>query len=284
MATENWPSVIIIDHLPNDDGEVSHMIAALLLGRKGSVGFPGKNTYPILGRPLMAYPLLAAVFAKKVDRVYVSTDDERIMEIGEKNGAHIIIRPPELASKTALGEHAYVHGYRVIKEKLKAESSRLEGEKIELMVLLFCNAATILGQTIDQGIDILRQNPEYDSAVTVSCYNMWSPLRARKIGPDGLLQPFVPFETFGDPAMLNCDRDSQGDVLFADMGVSIVRPRCLENIEQGLLPQKWMGRKIYPLKQWGGCDVDYEWQIPSVEYWLKQHGFSDSASPYNSTE
>jgi hypothetical protein len=250
------------------------MIAALLLGRKGSAGFPGKNLYPILGRPLMAYPLLAAVSAKKVDSVYVSTDDERIMEIGESHGAHIIVRPPELASKLALGEHAYVHGYQVIRDSMP------NGQDLELLVLLFCNAATILGQTIDQGIDILRQNPEYDSAVTVSCYNMWSPLRARKIGPDGLLHPFVPFETFGDPATLNCDRDSQGDVWFADMSVSIVRPSCLEHLEMGLLPQKWMGQKIYPLKQWGGCDVDYEGQIPGVEYWLIKNGFTENRTPY----
>lgn len=256
------------------------MIAALLLGRKGSVGFPGKNLYPILGRPLMEYPLLAAVSAKKVDSVYVSTDDEQIMDIGRRCGAEIIVRPPELASKTALGEHAYVHGYRVIREKLKAQGSKLKVEEIELMVLLFCNAATILADTIDRGIEILRKNPEYDSVVTVSCYNMWSPLRARKIGDDGLLHPFVPFETFGDPKTLNCDRDSQGDVWFADVALSIVRPHCLENLEEGLLPQKWMGRKIYPLKQIAGCDVDFEWQIPGVEYWLKQNGFSETTTPY----
>ena len=146
------------------------------------------------------------------------------------------------------------------------------------MVLLFCNAATILAKTIDMGIETLRNNPEYDSAVTVSKYNMWSPLRARKIGPDGLLHPFVPFETFGDPKTLNCDRDSQGDVWFADMSVSIVRTECLENLESGLLPQKWMGQKIYPLPQWGGCDVDYEWQIPQVEFWLKKHGYGSRGS------
>ena len=100
--------------------------------------------------------------------------------------------------------------------------------------------------------------------------NMWSPLRARKIGEDGLLHPFVPFEVFGDPKTLNCDRDSQGDVWFADMSVSIVRPHCLEELEEGLLPQKWMGQKIYPLQQWGGCDVDYEWQIPQVEILVKK--------------
>ncbi len=104
---------------------------------------------------------------------------------------------------------------------------------------------------------------------------MWSPLRARKITEQGLLEPFVPFETFGDPATLNCDRDSQGDVWFADFGATIVRPRCMEHMEHGLLPQKWMGRKIYPLKQWGGLDVDYEWQIPLVEYWLKANRVVD---------
>ncbi|HMZ27589.1 MAG TPA: cytidylyltransferase, partial [Elusimicrobiota bacterium] len=45
-------------------------MCALLLGRDGSQGFPGKNTHPLLGRPLMAYPLLAARAAKTVDGVY----------------------------------------------------------------------------------------------------------------------------------------------------------------------------------------------------------------------
>lgn len=251
------------------------MIAALLLGRKGSLGFPGKNTHPLLGRPLCAYPLMAAVNSKFVDRVYMSTDDEKLMEIARSYDAEVIVRPPELCTKEALGEDAYVHGYEVIKEQIVKQE-----EAIELMVLLFCNAATILAETIDKGIGILRNNPDYDSAVTVSCYNMWSPLRARKIGDDGLLHPFVPFETFGDPKTLNCDRDSQGDVWFADMGMSIVRPRCLENLEAGLLPQKWMGQKIYPLQQEGGCDIDYEWQVPGVEYWLRKHTFNKSETPY----
>ena len=94
------------------------------------------------------------------------------------------------------------------------------------------------------------------------------PHRSRK----GLLQQYVPFETFGDPATLNCDRDSQGDVWFADMGVSIVRPRNLDHLETGLLPQKWMGQVIYPIKNVGGLDVDYAYQLPPAEYWLQSRG------------
>ncbi|GAB6037202.1 hypothetical protein JCM15519_17610 [Fundidesulfovibrio butyratiphilus] len=251
------------------------MIAAILIGRKGSTGLPGKNTMPVLGRPLASYAFLAAKHAKSVDRIYISTDDEDLMALGRDFGAEIIVRPPELANKAALGEHAYQHAAAVIKEREAAK-----GQSVELFALLMCNAPTILASTIDQGVRVLREKPEVDSAVTVSCYNMWSPLRARRENEKGLLDPFVPFESFGDPKTLNCDRDSQGEVWFADMGLSLVRPWCLERLEDGLLPQKWMGQKIYPLKQWGGLDVDYAWQVPGVEFWLREHGFSETATPY----
>ena len=57
---------------------------------------------------------------------------------------------------------------------------------------------------------------------------MWSPLRARKLDSKGLLVPFVPFKSFGNPLKLNCDRDSQGNVYYADMSVSVVRQNVLK--------------------------------------------------------
>ncbi|MDX9713895.1 MAG: hypothetical protein RBT37_00535 [Dissulfurispiraceae bacterium] len=251
------------------------MIAAILIGRKGSSGFPGKNTHKVLGRALTEYPLMAAANSKYINEVFLSTDDADIMDIGKKYGVKIINRPAYLATKNALGEDAYIHALKVIREQFLGKS-----DAIKLLVLLMCNAATIISETIDKGIEVLINNPDYDSAVTVSCYNMWSPLRARKIGEDGLLHPFVPFEAYGDPNLLNCDRDSQGDVWFADMDVSIIRPVNLDNIHNGLLPQKWMGKKIYPLKQWGAGDVDYEWQLPGVIYRLEKLGFTNMTTPY----
>ena len=242
-------------------------VCALMLGREGSTGFPGKNLYPVLGRPLMAYPLLAVKGSRFVERIYVSTDSARIKAVARGYGAELIDRPPELCAPSALGEEAFAHGYRVIRGRLAKA-----GTTVELLVLLFANAATVTSALIDAGIERLRTDPSLDSAVSVSRYNMWSPLRARKLGPDGCLHPFVPPETFGDPRTLNCDRDSQGDVYFADMGVSVVRPRCLERLEDGLLPQRWMGRRIAPILSCAGCDVDYEWQIPGVEHWLRTHG------------
>ena len=244
------------------------MIVALMMGKKKSAGFPNKNIKRILGRRLCEYPLIACKNSKHISKIFVSTDCPIIMQTSKKYGAIHIKRPKKLATSKALGDHVFEHGYFEIKKILN-----LDEKQIEFVVLLMANAPTITGKLIDKGIDILKKNKNFDSAVTTSVYNMWSPLRARKINSKNLLIPFVPFKTFGNPKTLNCDRDSQGNVHYADMSVSIVRPRCLENLKSGLLPQRWMGKKIASIPSWGGCDVDYEWQLPMVEFWLKKNGY-----------
>ena len=246
------------------------MIISLMIGRAGSRGFPGKNTKKILGRRLFEYPLLACKKSGVVDKIFVSTDCPIIKNVSKKYGATHIIRPKKLANNKALGDHAFEHGYFEIKKMLDIKT-----KDIEFIILLFANAPTISSEMIKRGIKTLRKNKKFDSAVSTSVYNMWSPLRARKLEKDGSLKPFVPFRIFGNPKKLNCDRDSQGDVYYADMSISIVRPKCLENLQNGLLPQKWMGKKIAPISSWGGCDVDYEWQLPMVEYWLKKNGIKN---------
>ena len=127
----------------------------------------------ILGHPLAWYPMQTALAVSEIDRVYLSTDDPKLMQIAADIDVKIIERPEYLANDTALGEHAFVHGYEEIRNR--------EKQKIELMVLLFCNAATIFGPGDTAGDCKLLENQSLDSAVTVSRYNMWSPLRARKI-------------------------------------------------------------------------------------------------------
>ena len=244
------------------------MICALMIGRSKSKGFPRKNLFKVMGRPMCEYPLIAAKKSKKVDKIFVSTDSPEIAKIAKKYNAFLIKRPKHLANDKALGDHVFEDAYFKIKKILQNEN-----KKIKFLVLLLANAPTITGKLIDKGINILSKDASLDSAVTTSIYNMWSPLRARRLSNKKTLKPFVPFKTFGDPKKLSCDRDSQGDVFFADMSVSIIRPHCLEKLKDGLLPQKWMGQKIAPIFSWGGCDVDYKWQVPSVEFWLKEHGY-----------
>lgn len=234
------------------------------MGRAGSRGFPKKNLYLINNKKLFEYPLISSLKSKKIHKSYVSTDCEIISKISKKYGVEIIQRPKNLCTSKALGEDVYKHAFENILKKNKKEN-------IEYVVLLMANAPMVTYKMINKGVEILEKNKFFDSAVSVSKYNMWSPLRARKLSNKGNLIPFVPFTSFGNPKKLNCDRDSQGDVFFADMSVSVVRASCLINLDDGLLPQKWMGKKIAPIHAEGGCDVDYEWQIPSVKEWLHKN-------------
>jgi CMP-N-acetylneuraminic acid synthetase len=242
------------------------MIPALIIGRKGS-RVKDKNVRPVLGRPLALYPILAAKHAKSVTDVFVSTDSDKIEEIAAREGCSYIERPAFLATNEALAEDAFKHGYEAITARAK--------DPIEFVVLLFANGATITPGIIDDGVGFLREHPDFDSAVTVSKYNMFSALRARRVD-DGLVKPFV------DPALFGaatCDRDSQGDTYFVDCSVFVLRPRCFD-YSLGEIPFRWIGRTVHPMHQEGGCDVDFEWQFPMVEYFLRRVGFTESKTPY----
>lgn len=240
---------------------------AILIGRAGSKGLPGKNTKKILGRFLVEYPLIAAKNSKMIKYLFVSTDCNKIKKISKNYDAVYLERPKNLATSAALGEDVFQHAYYQAKKYLNDLSL-----KINTITLLFANAATINTSLINKGINMLNKDRYFDSAVTTSVYNMWSPVRARVKNKKNCLRPFLPFKVISNPNF-NCDRDSQGKIYFADMGASIVRPKCLENMKSGLPPQKWMGKKIAAIESENGCDIDYEWQIPSVEYWLKKNAY-----------
>ena len=90
------------------------MITALVCGRAQSRFFPGRNTFPLLGRPLMVYPLLAAQHSEEVDHVYLSTDDANMSRIARHIGVDVIERSPELAADSVTLEDVIEHGYQEI--------------------------------------------------------------------------------------------------------------------------------------------------------------------------
>lgn len=242
------------------------MIPTLIIGRKGS-RVKDKNIRPVLGRPLALYPILAAKHARSVSQVFVSTDSEPIRDLALAHGCTYIERPAFLATNEALAEDAFKHGYEAIQAQV--------AEPIELIVLLFANGATITPGIIDEGVTFLRQHPDYDSAVSVSKYNMFSALRARRI-ENGQVRPFIDPKVFEGAT---CDRDSQGDTYFVDCSVFVLRPHCFD-YSRGEIPFRWIGKRVHPLHQEGGCDVDFEWQFPMVEHFLRQAGFSETELPY----
>lgn len=73
-------------------------IVGLVPARGGSKGVPRKNIKPLAGRPLLAYTAEAALAAKRLARVVLSTDDEEIAAVGRTCGLEVpFLRPAELA-------------------------------------------------------------------------------------------------------------------------------------------------------------------------------------------
>lgn len=82
----------------------------IVVARAASKRLPLKNLKPLLGHPLVAWSLRAAL-ASKLDRVILSTEDERIAEVGRQYGADIRYRRPlplaeDFAGSEEIAEHA----------------------------------------------------------------------------------------------------------------------------------------------------------------------------------
>ncbi len=255
----------------NISEERNKMIVALLLGRGGSKGVKNKNIREILGRPMMEYSILAAKNSGLIDELFISTDSPKIAEIAQRHDLKLIKRPPHLASDESLLEDALAHGYHYIKNEL--------GIKIDMLVILLCNAATVTTRAINKGIEILNNDTkkEIDSCVSVVQKNEFIPLRAKKI-ENGVLVPAVDISQYPDA---NCDRNSTGKIYYCTVDLFICRPRAIENIKDGILPFKWIGKKTVPIVVDGGLDVDNEEGFAVTEYWLKQHGFTETETPYD---
>ena len=246
------------------------MIVGLLIGKHKSVGYPGKNVRLLLGRPMVEYGFIALRHCQAVERIFVSTDSPQIAEVGRKYGVELIERPPELALPSSTVEDTLVHAFQEMQKRVT--------EEIEIVVLVFANAPTIPVGGLDRAIELLRQHPEVDSVTSVCEYNMFSPARARKIGADGIIEPFVNLSLIPGVSSI---RDEQGLCYFEDFTIQVLRSRCFTNMDDGHPPFKWIGKKSLVVVNDYGFDVDFEWQIPVIEFWLLEHGFTQESTPYD---
>lgn len=88
-------------------------ITAIILARGGSKGIPQKNIIDFCGKPLLAWTIEHCL-AGGVDLVYVSSDADEILDVGEKYGAHSIKRPIEISGDKSTSESAWLHALELI--------------------------------------------------------------------------------------------------------------------------------------------------------------------------
>src|SRR5262245_28742769 len=83
---------------------------ALIAARGGSKRLPRKHVLPLGGVPMIAPSIRAALAARGVDRVLITTDDPEIARAARDAGADVpFMRPAELATDTVPARLACLH-------------------------------------------------------------------------------------------------------------------------------------------------------------------------------
>ena len=89
------------------------MNVAIIPARGGSKRIPRKNIKVFHGKPLICWPIKAAIESNCFDQIVVSTDDKEIANIAKKAGATVpFIRPAELANDFSGSRDVITHAIK----------------------------------------------------------------------------------------------------------------------------------------------------------------------------
>ena len=84
-------------------------IIAIIPARKGSKGFINKNRFIVNGRPLIDFTIQEAKASKYIDEIYVSSDDDIIIEHAKSQNVNTIKRPAKFSSDSAPASDVVEH-------------------------------------------------------------------------------------------------------------------------------------------------------------------------------
>lgn len=142
-------------------------ILAIIPARGGSKRLPKKNIKQLAGKPLIEYSIKQALKSKYIDDVYVSSDNQTILEKSKQIGAKVIKRPKEYATDNSITLDVIKHALKVIK-----------GKKERIIVLLQPTSPLRKTKSIDKAIEkIIDKNA--DTVISVN---------KRHLGPEWIFK------------------------------------------------------------------------------------------------
>jgi N-acylneuraminate cytidylyltransferase len=147
-------------------------ILALIPARGGSERVINKNIKLLCGKPLVAYSIQAALKSEFVNRVVVSTDNEKIASVAGEYGAEVpFLRPDEISDKNSTEFQFLQHALEWLKKN--------EQYQPDLIVLLYPTSPFRTTESIDKAIKTISRYPDADSLRSIKkCsehpYKMWT--------------------------------------------------------------------------------------------------------------
>ena len=134
-------------------------VLGLVPARGGSKGIPRKNIRTLAGRPLLEYTASAALAARTLSKVVLSTDDDAIAEAGLAAGLAVPFRrPAELAEDATPTLPVVQHALRWLAR---------HGEEFDAVCLLQPTSPFRRSATIDACVELLDASGA-DSVISVS--------------------------------------------------------------------------------------------------------------------
>lgn len=181
-------------------------VLAVVLGRAGSKGLPGKNWRTVAGQPMICHSIEHARAAATVDHVVVSTDGEEIADAARAMNVPVVMRPGDLADDQATvdaaARHAVTHG------EVDAE----------IVVILYANIPVRPAGLIDRAVAMLRDTGA-DSVQSYCDVGKHHPYWMVKLDETGRVQANVPNTVYR--------RQDLPKLLLPDGGVIAVTRRSL---------------------------------------------------------
>lgn len=116
-------------------------VTAIILGRAGSKGVPGKNLRPIAGRPCSQWTIEHALASDTIDRVIVSSDADDLLALANSLGVDAVRRPGELATDSARIDDAARHAAKSVES--------------DLLVILYANVPVRPADLTDRAVQLL---------------------------------------------------------------------------------------------------------------------------------
>ena len=235
-------------------------VLGVIPARGGSKTIPRKNIYPLLGKPLVAYTIEAALESRRLSRTIVSTEDEEIASICQAWGVEApFTRPAELATDDALSLPVMQHAVR--------EMERIDGVVYGIMVMLQPTTPLRLAADIDAGIDLLLESGA-DSVISVVDVGAYHPLRMKRVVGDNLLINYV------DQGREDMRPRQQLPPVYIRNGALYITRRDVM-----LNENSFTGRdcRAYVMPRERSVNIDTEFDLILVEYLLKRRAEQEEA-------
>lgn len=220
-------------------------ILALLTAR-GNNTLKDKNILKINRSPILSYPCKEAKKVKEIKNFFVSSEDNKILDVAAKYGFRKILRPKKLAQANSQHIDTLIHAIAYLKN---------QNIKPDIILVLLGNAPIIKHNWIKKSINILKKDKTISSVVPVLKDNDHNPYRCKRID-NGYLKNFFKYKKKDIPS----NRQELPSSYFLAHNFWLIRTKSILK-NDGEKPWSFLGKKVKPFLIENSIDIHHKLDI-----------------------